>query len=144
MEIGNSAGGMRPEATWLTMGSEKRLRFTLQTPHYGGALVLHCRERLVSQGEARTLSVLVAEALPPARRMVIDLSEVESIDSAALGELVLTQMWAEAAGFELKFAGPRKSVRQLFEVANLVSLFDLYSSVPEAIAAMRPGEVPLA
>lgn len=88
------------------------------------------------QNDVRTLSALVAEVLPTARRMIVDLSGVESIDSAGLGELVLTHLWAEAAGFELKFAGPRKSVRQLFELTNLVSIFDLYPTVPEAVAAI--------
>ncbi len=142
MEIEDSAGG-GSEAAWLTMGSETRVDFSLETPYHGGALVLRCQGKLVFQGEARTLCTLVAELLPSARRMVVDLSEVECIDSAGLGELVLAQMWAEAAGFELKFADPRTSVRQLFELTNLVSVFDLYSSVPEAIAAIHPGELPL-
>jgi hypothetical protein len=53
-------------------------------------------------------------------------------------------MWAEAAGYALKFACPKQSVRHLFEITNLVSVFDVYASVPEAMAAMYPQEVPSA
>ena len=70
-----------------------------------------------------------------------DLAGIDSIDSGGLGELVLTQMWAEAAGYTLKFASPRKSVRHLFEITNLVSVFDVYASVPEAVAAMVQEEI---
>ena len=68
--------------------------------------------------------------------MVVDLAGVEAVDSAGLGELVLTHMWAEAAGYALKFASPSKPVRHLFELTNLVSVLDVYASVPEAVSAM--------
>jgi anti-sigma B factor antagonist len=120
---------------------EKRLQMTLEGGQSGSALVLHCQGRMIFRNEARALSSIVAEALPSARRMVVDLGGVDSVDSGGLGELVLIHMWAEAAGYTLKFASPRKSVRQLFEVTNLVSVFDVYASVPEAMAAMVQEEV---
>jgi anti-anti-sigma factor len=73
--------------------------------------------------------------------MVVDLAGIDSVDSGGLGELVLTHMWAEAAGYTLKFASPKKSVRHLFETTNLVSVFDVYSSVPEAMDAMVQEEI---
>jgi anti-anti-sigma factor len=73
--------------------------------------------------------------------MVVDLSGVLSLDSDALGELVLTHMWAEAAGYGLKFSSPSDSVRRLFESTNLISVFDVYASVDAAIAAMQQEEV---
>jgi anti-anti-sigma factor len=121
--------------------SDKQLKLSLEAGNIGSAVVLHCQGRMIFRGEARALSTLVAEVLPSARRMVVDLAGVDSVDSGGLGELVLTHMWAEAAGFTLKFASPKKSVRHLFEVTNLVSVFDVYGSVPEAMAAMVQEEV---
>jgi anti-anti-sigma factor len=95
---------------------------------------------MIFRTEARTLSTIVADALPSARRMVVDLAGIDSVDSGGLGELVLTHLWAEAAGYVLKFASPTKSVRHLFEVTNLVSVFDVYGSVPEAMEAMIQEE----
>ena len=124
--------------------NDKRLQFTLEGGTSGSAVVMHCRGRIISSSEARSLSTIVAEVLPSARRMVIDLAEIDSADSGGLGELVLAHMWAEAAGYSLKFASPRKSVRHLFETTNLVSVFDVYASVPEAMAAMCQEEIPSA
>jgi len=121
--------------------SDKQLKLSLEAGNIGSAVVLHCEGRMIFRSEARALSTLVAEVLPSARRMVVDLAGVDSVDSGGLGELVLTHMWAEAAGFTLKFASPRKSVRHLFEVTNLVSVFDVYGSVPEAMAAMVQEEI---
>jgi anti-sigma B factor antagonist len=124
--------------------SNKKLKLTLESEHPGGAVVLHCQGRIIFRNEACALSTIVTEVLPSARRMVLDLAGVDSVDSGGLGELVLTHMWAEAAGYALKFACPKKSVRHLFEITNLVSVFDVYASVPEAMAAMCPAEVPSA
>jgi len=96
---------------------------------------------MIFQHEARALSTIVSDVLPSSGRMVVDLAGIDSVDSGGLGELVLTHMWAEAAGYSLKFASPKKSVRRLFEITNLVSVFDVYASVPEAMAAMVQEEV---
>lgn len=74
------------------------------------------------------------------RRMVVDLASITSLDIDALGELVLTHMWAEAAGYELRFSNPTDSVRRLFESTNLISVFDLHSTVESALAAMSQAE----
>jgi anti-sigma B factor antagonist len=114
----------------------KKPILTLKLEHYGGALILHCEGRLESGGEFQTLPNVVAEILPAARRLIVDLAGVNSIDSGGLGELALTHMWAEAAGYELKFASPTEAVWKLFEITNLLSVFDVYGSVPEAMAAL--------
>lgn len=121
--------------------SDKILTLSLEPACFGGAVVLHCQGRVIFRGEARPVCGLISEVLPSARRMVVDLAGVVSLDSGALGELVLTHMWAEAAGYALKFASPSDLVRRLFESTNLVSVFDVYSSVDAAIAAMQQEEV---
>jgi anti-sigma B factor antagonist len=119
----------------------KKAALSLEFEHFGGTMVLHCRGRIVFRSKVHALSTVVAEVLPSARRLVVDLEGIDSIDSGGLGELVLTHLWAEAAGYGLKFAHPRKSVRHLFEITNLDSVFDVYASVPEAMAAMRQEEI---
>ncbi len=131
-----SANGQENDKT-----NNKKLKLTLETEHPGSAVVLHCQGRIIFRSEACALSTIVTEVLPSARRMVVDLAGVDSVDSGGLGELVLTHMWAEAAGYTLKFACPKKSVRHLFEITNLVSVFDVYASVPEAMEAMLPEEM---
>jgi anti-sigma B factor antagonist len=134
--IGTVDAGIRPVPSASNEKSAKRLRLSLEAEHCGGAMVLHCRGRLIFRNEACALSDTVAEVLPLTGRMVVDLAGVESVDSAGLGELVLTHMWAEAAGHTLKFACPSKPVRRLLEATNLMSVFDVYASVPQAVAAM--------
>ncbi|MGA7292381.1 MAG: STAS domain-containing protein [Terriglobales bacterium] len=121
--------------------NDKQLKLSLEAGHLGSAVVLHCQGRMIFRSEARALSTIVVEVLPTARRMVVDLAGVDFVDSAGLGELVLIHLWAEAAGHTLKFASPRRMVRELFEVTNLVAVFDIYASVPEAMSAMVQEEI---
>ena len=140
--ISDSAAARAPLATdQRNETSDKRLKLTLEAGHPGRFVVLHCQRRIIFRSEARALSSIVAEVLPSAHRMVVDLAGIDSVDSGGLGELALTHMWAEAAGYSLKFASPKKSVRRLFEITYLVSVFDVYASVPEAMAAMVHEEV---
>jgi anti-anti-sigma regulatory factor len=123
------------------LSPEKILKVSLEPARFDTAVVLHYQDRGISRSEGRALAGLISEVLPSARRMVIDLAAVHSLDSGALGELVMTHLWAEAAGYALSFASPRDSVRGLFESTNLVSILDVYSSVEDAISAMHHERV---
>ncbi|MFZ0481742.1 MAG: STAS domain-containing protein [Terriglobales bacterium] len=117
------------------------LILSLDYTRLGGAIVLHCEGPMLSRAGARTLSSLIAEVLPSTRRMVVDLAGLASLDSGALGELVMTGMWADAARYGLKFSTPADSVRLLFESTNLAAVFDMYESLEDALSAMDQEQV---
>ena len=119
----------------------KKVKLTLEARHPGSVVVLHCQGRIIFRSEARALSTMLTDVLPSARRMLVDLGGIDSVDSGGLGELVLIHMWAKAAGCTLKFASPKRSVRHLFKITNLVRVFDVYASVPEAMAAIVQEEI---
>jgi anti-anti-sigma factor len=109
----------------------------LESAGLGRAVVLHCQGQIIFRSEAEGLSSIICEVLPQARRMVVDLAAVRSLDTGALGELVLTQMWAEAAGYELRFSSPTEPVLGLLESANLLSFLNIDPTVESALAAMQ-------
>lgn len=111
------------------------LELTLEAPSFPGALVLHCQGDVMFRSDARSLSSVITDVLPTARRMVVDLAGVSCLDSDALGELVLTQLWADSSNHELRFACPNGSLRRLLENTNLAQVLDLYASVPAAMMA---------
>jgi anti-anti-sigma factor len=119
-----------------TRSADKILTVSLESASLGRAVVLRCRGHVIFRNQALGLSSMIYDVLPQARRMVVDLAGVHSLDSGALGELVMTHMWAEAAGHELRFCSPTESVRRLLEATNLVSLFNIHSTVEGALGAM--------
>jgi anti-sigma B factor antagonist len=137
-KVPDASGARQPPATDQKHRPNKRLNLSLESERSGLAIVLHCQGRTIFRQEARELSAIVSEVLPTSHRMIVDLAGVDSVDQGGLGELVLTQLWAEASGYTLSFASPKKSVRRLFEITNVASIFDVYPSVADAMLAMVP------
>ncbi len=120
--------------------SRKTLTLSLEAANLGNAVVLHCVAPVISGSEAHSIGSMISEVLPSAQRMVVDLGGVSTFDSQALGELVMTQMWAEASGYILTFARPSAAVASLLQSTNLFSIFDLHARLEDAIAALQQGE----
>jgi anti-sigma B factor antagonist len=113
------------------------VKLNLETRSIDDVTVLYCRGRFTYRDEAAAFSQKIAELLPNARQLVIELSALEIIDSAGLGELVVVHMWIRASGCELKLAGANARVRQLLELTNLLSVFDVYPTLDEALLAFQ-------
>jgi len=90
---------------------ELKLKLSLETRNCGDVIIVHCQGRIVYRDEAAALSRVVGEALQEARKLVLDLSGVSSMDSAGIGELALLQTWAQRKNVNLKCAGPNPLVR---------------------------------
>jgi len=65
-------------------------------------------------------------------RIVVDLAEVEFVDSTALGALI--QARKELGNGSLVLAAPRAEVRRALEVAGLIDHFPVHDSVDDALS----------
>ena len=79
------------------------------------------------------LTNTVAELLPQTRRLVLEVSGVEAIDSAGLAELLLVLIWAQGSGCALKLAAPTPRIQQLLELTNLTAVVEIHPT----LGAMR-------
>jgi len=123
--------------TGCKSAKEYKLKLEMETRATGEATILYCRGRFTYREEATAFSEKIAELLPSVRRIVVDLSGLEAIDSAGLGELVVVHMWIKASGCALKLAGANARVRQLFELTNLLSVFDIYPTLDDALISFQ-------
>ncbi|MBZ5705726.1 MAG: STAS domain-containing protein [Acidobacteriia bacterium] len=116
------------------------MKLNLQVCANDGVTIVYCRGRIAYGEEAAALSETVAELLPHSRHVVLELSAVEMIDSAGLGELVLILMWARASQCSIKLAAPPRHIRSVLELTNLHSVFEIYPTLNDAALACR-GQV---
>jgi anti-sigma B factor antagonist len=70
-------------------------------------------------------------------KVVYNLSEVDYIDSAGLGELVASFMAARSAGGELKLANLTTRVRGLIQLTRLFTIFDVHPDERSALSKFR-------
>jgi anti-anti-sigma factor len=91
---------------------------TIMVENLGEVTTLRCVGRIVRGDETALLCAAIRQE---ARKMVLDLTQVEAIDAAGIGALVSLQ----AAGIYLKLLNPAEQVRELLRLTRLDSLFEI-------------------
>ena len=125
----------------FALPQESKLKLSLEQRNLGDVMIVHCQGRIVYRDEAAALSRVVGQVLQHARKLVIDLSGVTSMDSAGIGELALLQARAQDRNVSLKCAGPNSLVRNLLDLTNLDSVIEIHSSVSDALESFREERV---
>ncbi|HKN21933.1 MAG TPA: STAS domain-containing protein [Terracidiphilus sp.] len=72
-----------------------------------------------------------------ARKIVFDLSGVESVDSAGLGMLIYAYGSLKAKGGNLRLCGVAPRVQSLLELTNMNTLLTIDATREESLAALR-------
>jgi anti-sigma B factor antagonist len=85
--------------------------------------LVKCKGRLVF-GQTDILTEGVIDLLPKSTRVVIDLGEVDHMDSTGLGAVLYLYFSAKTSHCELRLVNLAPRVRQLFGIANILSLFE--------------------
>jgi len=114
------------------------LKLQLQVRMMGEVVVIQCSGRLTYRDEAAAFSEAISSLVSERSQVVIEMSGMEAIDSAGLGELAVIHMWARASGCALKLAGVSDRIQQLFELTNLASIFEVHPSLEGALQACQP------
>jgi anti-anti-sigma factor len=96
--------------------------------------VVRCIGRIVRGQPVCTLrNAVVSEA--DTRMIVLDLSEVESLDAGGLTALVSLHHWTRAHGIQLKLVNPAHFVAGMLACTHLDCVFDI-SSLDDAILVL--------
>lgn len=99
-----------------------------------GVTVVELAGRITLGEESNQLRTLLKDILSRGKtRLVLDLAEVSYIDSAGLGTLVAGFTSAQSQGANLKLANLTKRFNEQLHITKLVTVFDVYNSVAEAV-----------
>lgn len=98
-----------------------------------GATVVEVDGQLIV-GNRQELKDLVLQALQDgARNFVVDFARTSYIDSSGLGVLVSLSKKTREGGGELRLAGLNEDLQTLFELTKLDTLFQIWSTLEEAL-----------
>ena len=97
--------------------------------------VFHLKGRLMDQQQAdRLMSTLDAELAAGFRHVILDLTELQYMNSTGLNILINVLTRTRNAGGDTLIAGMSNSVRQLFIVTKLDTVFIITATIAEAEA----------
>jgi anti-sigma B factor antagonist len=95
---------------------------TFSVERKGDTALVHCRGRLVA-GLCSNFHEKIKPLFAESKRVILDLTDLESVDSMGLGILVRLHVTAKAAGSCLELINLNKKVRDLLGITNLLSIF---------------------
>jgi anti-sigma B factor antagonist len=113
------------------------MKLTLATKMRDGILVVDCSGRIVFGEESSLLRDTVKKVLSENKSIVLNLGDVNYIDSGGLGILVELRTSAQNAGGTIKLTSLTKRVSDLLQITKLLTVFDVYNSEAEAVESFR-------
>ena len=115
------------------------MKLHLESRPVGEVLIVQCQGRIVGGNEVLKLHALVGESIGKYGDIVLQCDQVEFIDSSGLGALVRLLQTARAKRRDVKLSRLPPHIRKTLEVTHLLSQFEVYDSVEEAITAAYLG-----
>ena len=111
----------------------------IDTRQADGVTIVSCSGRIVFGEEATTLREDLKRILSSTRQIVLNLSGVTYIDSGGLGTLVGVYSSARSSGADIKLTGLGQRIRDVLQITKLVTVFEVYDTEQQAIAAFQRG-----
>jgi len=97
-----------------------------------GITIVDCHGRIVFGDETIALREFVKEQLKSNPQVVINLGEVNYIDSGGLGTLVGLYTSARSAGGVIKLSNLTNRVGELLQVTKLLTVFEVFDNEVQA------------
>ena len=111
----------------------------METRVLDGVTVVSCSGRIIFGDEANVLRDSLKKLLSTTKQVVLNLSGVSYIDSGGLGTMVGVYSSARASGADIKLTGLGQRLRDVLAITKLATVFEVYDTEQQAIAAFRPN-----
>jgi anti-sigma B factor antagonist len=124
-----------------TPESRTPVKMQMATRHVGDVAVLDIRGRItVGEGNV-VLRETVRELTDKGnKKIILNLSQVNYIDSAGLGDLVRVHTSVRHQGGKLKLANLSKQLDDLFQITRLSAVFDIEKDEASATRSLSAGD----
>ncbi len=102
----------------------------------GGVSVLDLSGKIVlGEGDGQIRDRIKDLLADGQRRILLNLGEVNYVDSAGLGALISSYTTTKRQGGQLKLVNLTKRIQDLLAITKLITVFETYDNEAEAIAS---------
>jgi len=123
---------------------EAAMKMTASTRLVGGVTIVDLSGRIVAGDESAALRDLVRNLISEGnKKILLNLRNVNYIDSSGLGELVSAFTSMRSGGGELKLLNLTKRVHSLLQITKLYTVFDITDDEATSIKSFSPSILPL-
>ena len=110
----------------------------LSTRQVDGVTIVDCSGRITLGEGSVMMRDTVRDLLAKGnKKIVLNLGDVNYIDSSGLGELVSAFTTAKNQGADVKLLGLTKKVKDVLQLTKLYTVFDIYDDEASAIASYK-------
>ncbi len=107
---------------------------------WDGSVIVKMAGDLVIGKDSELVESEIVELLDESpRAMVVDLADLEHIDSTGVGILAFCNGKACEHGSPLRVAGAKGAIREIFRVTSVDTLMPFHASTEDALQAIRAG-----
>jgi len=100
--------------------------------------ILDCQGKIVLGEGTMTVRNAVLDIIKQdGKKLILNLAEVNYVDSSGIGELVSTYTTATNAGVQLKLLNLTKKIEQLLAITKLLTVFQVYEDEKAAIDSFK-------
>jgi anti-sigma B factor antagonist len=122
----------------LGMQGKTPVKMDIQTRQLEDIIILAVTGRItLGEGNVMLREVVRDLADKGTKKVVLNLSEVNYIDSSGVGELVKTHTTIQNKGGQLKLSSLNKRVHDLLEMTKLSAVFDIHNDEASAIESFH-------
>ena len=101
----------------------------------GGTLVRFTRRRILGENVILQIRQEMETLVAPERLMLLDMSNLEYLSSAALGILISTRRLLQKSTGKLTLCGIPEKIAEVFHICKLDRVFEIYPDLESALAA---------
>jgi len=108
------------------------------TKNNGTIGILDIRGSLVGDGDTEDLQAAVGDFVEQGiRRVVIDLHRLNYLNSTGIGAIIRAHSTFRKNNGDVRLTGLSDNVQSLLAITRLIDVFEVYDSLPEAIASFN-------
>jgi anti-anti-sigma factor len=104
--------------------------------HNGGVTILDIAGKVtIGEGDIALRQAVRSELSHGHKNLLVNLSEVTTIDSSGVGELVSSYTTVTQQGGKLKLLNPPQKVGDILQITQLITIFEVFDDEENAVAS---------
>ncbi len=108
---------------------------TLKTDQGGDISLVVVPGKALDASNSKDFKTSLASSLTPGAKIILDLGNLDFVDSSGLGAMVSSLRQVCGVGGDLKLCALKKPVRALIELVRMHKVFEIFNTREEALAA---------